>query len=51
RNANGRAVSAIILDNKFWDDFFTVCKLVSPLIKLMRLVDADDKPSLGYVYE
>ncbi|XP_057758220.1 uncharacterized protein LOC130978156 [Arachis stenosperma] len=51
RSANGRAVSAIILDNKFWDDCFTVCQIVSPLIKLLRLVDADDKPSLGIVYE
>ncbi|XP_016178464.1 uncharacterized protein LOC107620881 [Arachis ipaensis] len=47
----GRAMSAIILDNKFWDDCFTACKIVSSLIKLMRLVDADDKPSLGIVYE
>ncbi|XP_052108007.1 uncharacterized protein LOC107496386 [Arachis duranensis] len=51
RSANERAVSAIILDNKFWDDCFTVCQIVSPLIKLLRLVDADDKPSLGIVYE
>ncbi|XP_025670374.1 uncharacterized protein [Arachis hypogaea] len=51
RSANGRAVSAIILDNKFWDDCFTTCQIVSPLIKLLRLVDADDKPSLGIVYE
>ncbi|XP_016192904.1 uncharacterized protein LOC107633819 [Arachis ipaensis] len=51
RSATGRAVSAIILGCKFWEDYFTVCKLVGPLIKLLRLVDADDKPSLGYVYE
>ncbi|XP_016178370.1 uncharacterized protein LOC107620760 [Arachis ipaensis] len=51
RSANGRAVGTIILDNKFWDDYFTACQIVSPLIKLLRLVDADDKPSLGIVYE
>nr|XP_029150786.1 uncharacterized protein LOC112770498 [Arachis hypogaea] len=51
RSANGRAVSAIILDNKFWDDCFTPCQIVSPLIKLLMLVDADDKPSLEIVYE
>ncbi|RYR25937.1 hypothetical protein Ahy_B02g059986 [Arachis hypogaea] len=51
RSANGRAVSAIILDNKFWDECFIACQIVSPLIKLLRLVDADDKPSLGIVYE
>ncbi|XP_052116655.1 uncharacterized protein LOC110279737 [Arachis duranensis] len=51
RSATGRAVSAIILDCKFWDDCFTVCKLVGPLIYLLRVVDADDKPSLEYAYE
>nr|XP_025652598.1 uncharacterized protein LOC112748584 [Arachis hypogaea] len=51
RNAIGRAMSAIILDCKFWDDCFIVCKLVGPLIHLLRIVDADDKLSLGYVYE
>ncbi|XP_057724112.1 uncharacterized protein LOC130940079 [Arachis stenosperma] len=45
------AASAIILDSKFWDDFFTTCKIVDPLIKLLRIVDADDKPPLRYVYE
>ncbi|XLT06183.1 hypothetical protein HN51_044932, partial [Arachis hypogaea] len=51
RSANGRAVSAIMLDNKFWDDCFTACKIVSLLIKFLRLVDTDDKPSLEIVYE
>ncbi|XLS47246.1 hypothetical protein HN51_021604, partial [Arachis hypogaea] len=51
RSANGRVVSAIILDRNFWDDCFTVCKIVGPLIKLLRIVDVDVKPSLGCVYE
>ncbi|XLT75978.1 hypothetical protein HN873_032252 [Arachis hypogaea] len=51
KSINSRAVSAIILDSKFWDDCFTACKLVGHLIKLLRIVDTDDKPSLGYVYE
>ncbi|XP_015964976.3 uncharacterized protein LOC107488718 [Arachis duranensis] len=42
-----------IFDHKkdLQDDCFTVCKLVGPLIKLLRLVDVDDKSSLGYVYK
>ncbi|XP_072072129.1 uncharacterized protein [Arachis hypogaea] len=51
RSANGRAVSAIILYNKFWDDCFTACQIMSSLIKLLRLVDANDKPLLGIIYE
>ena len=51
RSANGKAMSAIVLDNKFWDSCYTTCKLVGPLIRLLRIVDSDEKPSLGYVYE
>ncbi|XP_054808712.1 uncharacterized protein LOC129310823 [Prosopis cineraria] len=44
-------VSAIILDNRFWNECLEVVKIVSPLIKLLRIVDSDEKPSLPYVYE
>ncbi|XP_052118718.1 uncharacterized protein LOC127748378 [Arachis duranensis] len=51
KSVNGKIVSSIILDSKFWEDCFTTVMLVGPLIKLLRLVDADEKPSLGIVYE
>ncbi|XP_015949126.1 uncharacterized protein LOC107474054 [Arachis duranensis] len=51
KSANGKIVSSIVLDSKFWQDCVTTVKIVGPLIKLLRLVDADEKPSLGIVYE
>ncbi|XP_052111636.1 uncharacterized protein LOC127743011 [Arachis duranensis] len=51
KSVNGKMVSSIILDSKFWDDCITTVMLVGPLIKLLRLVDADEKPSLGIMYE
>nr|XP_025641284.2 uncharacterized protein LOC112736163 [Arachis hypogaea] len=50
KSVNGKMVSSIILDSKFWEDCFTTVMLVGPLIKLLRLVDADGKPSMGIVY-
>ncbi|XP_057755423.1 uncharacterized protein LOC130974569 [Arachis stenosperma] len=50
KSVNGKMVSSIILDSKFWEDCFTTVMLVGPLIKLLRLVDADEKPSLDTVY-
>ncbi|XP_054824816.1 uncharacterized protein LOC129322534 [Prosopis cineraria] len=47
----GIIVTAIILDNGFWDDCLEIVKVVSPLIKLLRIVDSNEKPSLPYVYE
>ncbi|XP_020997185.1 uncharacterized protein LOC110280467 [Arachis duranensis] len=50
KSVNGKMVSSIILDSKFWEDCFTTVMLVGPLIKLLRLVNADEKPSLGIIY-
>ncbi|XP_028773353.1 uncharacterized protein LOC114730436 [Neltuma alba] len=51
RTEAGKNFSAIILDNRFWNDCYQVVKIVSPLIKLLRIVDSDEKPSLPYVYK
>ncbi|XP_054791788.1 uncharacterized protein LOC129297479 [Prosopis cineraria] len=47
----GIIVTAIILDNGFWGNCLEIVKVVSPLIKLLRIVDSDEKPSLPSVYE
>ena len=46
-----RVVVSIILDHKFWNDCFIVVKLMAPLVRLLRIVDCDKRPSMGYVYE
>ncbi|XP_054782672.1 uncharacterized protein LOC129289958 [Prosopis cineraria] len=51
RTKAGQLVGDIVLDKKFWDDCHQIVCLMGPLIKLVRIVDADEKPSLGYVYE
>ena len=42
---------SIILDHKFWNDCFIIVKLMAPLVRLLRIVDGDEGPSMGYVYE
>ena len=51
KSAAGKAVSAIILDSKFWNDCLNIARLMAPIIPLLRIVDGDEKPSMGYVYE
>ena len=41
----------IILDNRFWNDCLIVVNLMSPLIRLLHIVDCDERPLMGYVYE
>ena len=42
---------SIILDHKFWNDCFIVMKLMAPLVRLLHIVDCDERPSMGNVYE
>ena len=44
-------VLKIILDNQFWNDCQVIVHIVSPLIRLLRIVDSNEKPAMGYVYD
>ncbi|XP_031266667.1 uncharacterized protein LOC116125076 [Pistacia vera] len=47
----GKAFISIVLDNRFWDDIGIISKVVSPLMHMLRIVDLDKRPSIGYVYD
>ncbi|XP_028788807.1 uncharacterized protein LOC114744828 [Neltuma alba] len=51
RDQRAKDVTLIILDNKFWYDCKIIIEVVKPLVWLLRIVDSDDRPSLGYIYE
>ena len=51
RDNKNKAVVFVILDNKFWNDCFIVVNLMTPLIRLLCIVDCDERPSMGYAYE
>ncbi|KAK8941408.1 hypothetical protein KSP39_PZI009861 [Platanthera zijinensis] len=51
KTVKGKEATSIILDNKFWSSCLIMTKISGPIIRLLRIVDADEKPSLGYVYD
>ena len=51
KEKKGKDAVAIILDNKIWKDCLIIVKIVEPLMRLLRIVDGDEKPSMGYIYE
>ncbi|XP_054822674.1 uncharacterized protein LOC129320986 isoform X1 [Prosopis cineraria] len=51
KDRKAKDVTMIVLDNKFWNDCKILVEIVKPLIRLLRIVDSDDRPSLGYVYD
>ncbi|KAM0036374.1 putative transcription factor/ chromatin remodeling BED-type(Zn) family [Helianthus debilis subsp. tardiflorus] len=44
-------VKDTILDPKFWNNCFITVQVMTPILRLLRICDYDEKPSLGYVYE
>ncbi|XP_052622329.1 uncharacterized protein LOC128127696 [Lactuca sativa] len=41
----------IVLNDNFWRNCLITVKVMTPLLRLLRLCDSDEKPALGYVYE
>jgi hypothetical protein len=48
----GRKIQIIALDSRgFWKNVLTCLKAANPLIKVLRLVDSDVAPAMGFIYE
>ncbi|XP_065622878.1 uncharacterized protein LOC136064720 [Quercus suber] len=45
KDKKAKAVVKIILDNQFWNDCHVIVHIMSPLIRLLRIVDSDEKPA------
>ncbi|KAH1213767.1 hypothetical protein GmHk_14G041657 [Glycine max] len=47
----GRKVQNVALDSQFWKNITMCLKVVAPLTMVLRLVDSDVKPAMGFIYE
>ncbi|WVZ65458.1 hypothetical protein U9M48_014817 [Paspalum notatum var. saurae] len=48
----GKDVTSIILkDADFWAQSKRIVKVTEPLLRVMRLVDSNENPSMGYLYD
>ena len=48
---NAEDVYRMIHSDKFWKDIASIIVVFEPLVKVLRLVDSDDKADMGYLYE
>ncbi|XP_075654755.1 uncharacterized protein LOC142624914 [Castanea sativa] len=52
KTAVGKEISKIVLeDYSFWSQCTHIVKVSEPLVRVLRLVDGDEKPAMGYLYE
>jgi len=50
KSKKGKNATTTILDSNFWKDVKLTLVVFEPLFKVLRLVDGDVKPSMGFVY-
>ncbi|PWA57628.1 hypothetical protein CTI12_AA406760 [Artemisia annua] len=50
KTVKGKTVYALVLSAAFWAGVTTCLKVFAPLVKVLRMVDADWKPSMGFIY-
>ena len=41
----------IIRNNEYWGKVSEIIKVMEPLMKVLRLVESDDRPTMGFIYE
>lgn len=47
----GKKMASGILDQRFWKNIGVCLKTAAPLMDVLHLVDSDEKPAMGYIYE
>ncbi|XP_052197279.1 uncharacterized protein LOC127804455 [Diospyros lotus] len=48
---DGKRVQQMVLDSRFWKNIIYYLKATLPLVKVIRLVDLDEQPVIGFLYE
>lgn len=49
--SEGKLIEEVVMDRDFWKKIVICLKGAYPLMKVLRLVDSDEKPAMGYIYE
>ncbi|GJT27143.1 3-hydroxyisobutyryl-CoA hydrolase 1-like protein [Tanacetum coccineum] len=47
----GKHVAGIVAMPTFWSNIVYILKLTGPIVSVLRLVDGEKKPAMGYIYQ
>ncbi|XP_058754740.1 uncharacterized protein LOC131627905 [Vicia villosa] len=51
KSKDGIIVEEIVLDKLFWKNVLNCMRSAFPLIRMLRMVDSDEKSTMGFIYE
>lgn len=50
KDKKGKKFKEDVLDQEFWKNCATICKITEPLVHVLRIVDSDERPAMGYLF-
>ncbi|XP_027156260.1 uncharacterized protein LOC113757051 [Coffea eugenioides] len=50
KESKGKKFVDLVLDSMFWKECATIVQLTEPLIRVLRIVDSDERLAMGYLY-
>jgi len=50
KDPQAKKFTKAVLDQKFWKNCAIVCQLSQPLVRVLRIVDSDERPAMGYLF-
>ncbi|KAL3526631.1 hypothetical protein ACH5RR_011287 [Cinchona calisaya] len=50
RESKGKKFVDLVLDSIFWKEFATIVHVTESLVRVLKLVDSDERPFMGYLY-
>ena len=51
REPTGKRMAQTVLKSSFWNTIVYSLKVSGPLVRVLRLVDGEEKPTMGYIYK
>eukprot|EP00258_Populus_trichocarpa_P039396 XP_024455415.1 uncharacterized protein LOC112327277 [Populus trichocarpa] len=51
KDSKGKNFVESVLDSLFWEECAIIVRMSEPLIRVLRMVDGDDRPSMRYLYD
>ncbi|KAI3964167.1 hypothetical protein MKW92_053122, partial [Papaver armeniacum] len=51
RKSEGQRMVTIVSSNDFWETVTFSTQVLFPLVEVVRMVDTEKKPFMGYIYE
>ncbi|RDX86033.1 hypothetical protein CR513_32688, partial [Mucuna pruriens] len=51
KDTKGKKATDVVLMPSFWNDFVYTLKAMGPITCVLRLVDNEKRPAMGYIYK